>query len=163
MSYVRPMWRVLILLPLLGCDGESAGKDGESACEPGGDPTLRIGTGTVSFEDVPDEGFELIHGSQGGFHIEIALEATHLAAEGQVGGTMTGTIDGEVMAQATPWLAFRCDADTRLISSGSILVYDATPEELHGQTTTVEVEVNDEAGTLVDATVTADIYDPALD
>src|SRR5689334_1921019 len=49
----------------------------DDGCALAGEPTLVIGTGESAFEPVEDS-VELVHGPQGGYHVYVALEATHI-------------------------------------------------------------------------------------
>ena len=150
MMTARMGWVGLTLLG--GCSG---GAPTSEACEPGAEPTLTIGLGVGGFTPIEDGEFPLVHGPQGGFHLEIGLSATHLDTSDLVTGHLEGTIDGVLYASADPWLDFRCDeAQGSLISWGTRLIYDATPEFLDGQVTTVTAEVSDLQGTKVSATQT---------
>jgi hypothetical protein len=144
-------------LVLIGCDG----KDRGPACLPGDDPTLTIGLGLGEYTPIPDGGeFPLVHGPQGGYHLEIGLLATHLDASDLVVGHLEGTLDGEPFAAADPWLDFRCDnVHGGLAAYGSRLIYEATPEFLDGKVTEVYAEVTDQRGATVSTTATFTIRD----
>ncbi len=56
------------------------GTTGDDACAAGDAPTLTLGKGELEYTSLDDSAAELIHGPQGGYHINIALQATDLAA-----------------------------------------------------------------------------------
>lgn len=145
---------------LVACSAAPGADD--DACLPGADPTLTIGLGIEAYSEIPNGGdFPLVHGPQGGFHLEIGLAAAHLDASDLMTGHLTGTIDGQVYAETAPWLDFRCELaeDPALTSWGTRLVYDATPDFLDGKVTTVTAEVTDASGTTVETTSTFTIRD----
>ncbi|MEQ1564265.1 MAG: hypothetical protein ABMA64_01415 [Myxococcota bacterium] len=133
------MWWVIGL----GCTG--GGGDG---CALDAEPTLTLGYGVGGYTPIPDGGeFPLVHGPQGGYHLELGLLATGLDATNLVVGHVEGTLHGEPFASADPWLDFRCDdALGGLVSYGTRLIYDAQPSALDGQPTEVTVEVADPRG-----------------
>lgn len=128
-------------------------------CQLGAEPTLEIGLGIGEYAPVPDGGeLPLVHGPQGGYHLEIGLQATHIDASTLVTGHLEGTIDGRRYAEIDPWLDFRC-GDDALSSWGTRLIYDAEPEFLDGKTTTVAAEVTDLEGTTIRTEATFVIRD----
>lgn len=144
-------------LLLIACSG---GKDDGGPCAPGPDPTLEIGIGVGGYTAVDNGEFPLVHGPQGGYHLEIGLRATHIDGSDLVTGHLDGLIDGERYATIDPWLDFRCEeAEGALVSWGTRLIYDATPEFLDGKLTDVSAEVTDLAGTTVSASATFTIRD----
>lgn len=150
-------------LALGACDGGGGGGR-DDGCVPGDTPTLEVGGGTGGFQPIADGGdIGLVHGPQGGFHLEIGLRATHLDTSDLVTGSLVGTIDGEVFAAAEPWLDFRCNVDAApdgaLESWGTLLVYGSTPDFLDGKVTVVDAEVTDLQGTIVRTTATFTIRD----
>lgn len=145
----------------VACDGGTTTTSTLGGCETGAAPTLQIGVGLDGYEPLDEMGhFPLIHGPQGGFHLEIGLEATHLDSSDLALGHMTGTIDGTIYADSEPWIDFRCQtaSDTQQ-AYGMLLIYDSTPDFLDGKTTEVSVEVTDIAGNTVSATRTFVIED----
>ncbi|MEQ1502426.1 MAG: hypothetical protein ABMB14_09350 [Myxococcota bacterium] len=150
------MW----LLAVLACDG--AGDPCAPSPSKGDGPTLEIGLGVGGFTPIGDGTFPLVHGPQGGFHLEIGLLATGLdtgdpAGGDLVTGALSGVIDGQTYAETAPWLEFVCDeAAGGLVSYGTRLIYDATPEFLDGKVTEVHASVSDLRGVevAVDATFT---------
>lgn len=146
----------MFLAWLWACTGESSGP-----CAPGPDPTLEIGLGLGEYTPIPDGGeFPLIHGPQGGYHLEIGLRATFVDGSDLVSGELVGTIDGVEHARATPWVDLRCDdAGEALTSWGTLLIYDQTPDFLDGKTTVITARLTDLEGTTVEATSTFVIRD----
>lgn len=141
-----------------GCTG---GGGADRDCVPGKDPSLEIGVGLGGYEALADGGeFPLIHGPQGGYHLEIGLLARRIDGDDLISGELTGSIDGVVLARTSPWLDFRCDEDVGgLTSWGTRLIYEETPEFLDGKTTVVTARVTDLEGTTVEATSTFVIRD----
>ena len=128
-----------------------SGRDGE-ALPPRRPAHARNGLGLDGYSEIPEGGdLPLVHGQQGGFHLEIGLAATHLDASALVTGRLVGTIDGEVYAEVAPWLDFRCE-DGMQVSWGTRLIYDATPSFLDGRETEITAEVTDASGTTVETT-----------
>lgn len=107
---------------------------------------------------------ELFHGPQGGFHVVIALEAIFLElGDSRLSGHITGTIDGVILADTAPLLDFRCNPETDTLQSvGTLLIWDAQPEDLDGKTAQIEASVTDALGRVVTATAEATIFDPNL-
>ena len=133
------------------------------ACKKGPDPTLQIGLGVEGYSELQDE-FPLVHGPQGGYHLEIGLLATHIDASDLVTAHIEGTLDGEPYVETDPWLDFRCDEEQGgLISWGTRLIYGAppevTPEMLDGESTEVTVTVTDLSGDKLTASSTFTIRD----
>jgi hypothetical protein len=130
-------------------------------CSAEAEPELVIGYGVGGYAPIDDGGgFPLVHGPQGGFHLEIGLLARGIDAENLVVGHLEGTIGGELLAEADPWFEFTCDPELGgLVSYGTRLVYDSTPDWLDGKVTDVTVELNDPDGGLLDAASTFVIVD----
>ena len=150
-------WGLLPLL-LVGC---GAG-DPQGDCALSDDPTLEIGAGATTFETLQDgDPIELVHGPQGGYHLEIALRGFGIDGSDLVAGSMSGTIGGQGLASSKPWLDFRCNAETGTLDAlGTNLIYDAQPADLDGQTTEVLISITDASGTVVEDTATLLIEDP---
>jgi hypothetical protein len=135
-------------------------------CEVGAPPSLSIGTGEFSFEelDAIDPELELVHGPQGGFHVVIGLSAQHLDASAKLVAEMTGTVNGLELARTSPYLTFRCNGAAGAQQSwGSLLIFDAMPEDLDDQQVEVAVQLTDQSGQTVSASTAARICDPTLD
>jgi hypothetical protein len=149
------------LLLLLACGG-----DGDSAfelCPLDDEPTLAIGGGTGAFQALADgDTITLVHGPQGGYHLELGLRATGFDASTLAPGSFQGSIDGQIAADSTPWLEFRCNADTGTADAwASNLIYDLTPQELDNMTTEITASVVDASGQEFTAALSLIIDDPA--
>ncbi|MEZ5397890.1 MAG: hypothetical protein R2724_34700 [Bryobacterales bacterium] len=147
----------LALLLVAACHGEAdpCAPCASRRCEPG----LAIGDGTDGYAPIADGGeVVLVHGPQGGFHVEVGLLATHLDVSTLVTGHLAATVDGEELARVDPWLDFQCGADG-LEAVGARLVYAGTPETLVGRRTRITARVVDLAGTVVEAEGTYGIVD----
>ena len=114
------------------------------------EPTLRIGLGYDNgYQDVDEGGsFPLIYGPQGGYHLEIGLFASGIAADELLSGEVRGYVDGEEMASAFPRLDLRC-VRTGRESYGTLLVYNALPDDLDGKETRITVSITTSDGTVV--------------
>lgn len=136
-------------------------------CRPGSDPpTLEIGSGEERFESIDGDEprLEIIHGPQGGWHGAVALDATGLDGGALMGSHMLGWIDGVLHADTQPWVNMRCNPRTGTLQSwNNLLIWDVPPEELHGRTAQIEVEVTDSDGRTADDTVEVVLWDPLLD
>ena len=134
-------------------------------CAAGDTPELEIGTGEVAFEPLDDDPvMELIHGPQGGYHVLVGLSARFLSIEGTVTGTIEGSIGGEVLARAAPYLELRCNgAEGASQSWGTRLIWDSTPEALNGQEAEISATLTDALGNSASANTTALIWDPTLE
>lgn len=156
---------LLFLLWACAPSEDTATPSNTDPCEPGDAPTLEIGKGELSYTPMEsDDGLiELVHGPQGGFHLALSLQATFLDDSGPAVGHITGSIDGEILADISPYLNFRCDGPQGVeVAWGALLVYDAQPTDLDGKETIITATVTDAAGTTLTATTTAIIFDPNL-
>lgn len=135
--------------------------DGVDPCSPDAAPGLTIGYGVAGYTPIDDGGeLPLVHGPQGGYHLEIGLLARGIDTSDLVIGHLEGAIGGETYASEDPWLDFRCDEDAGgLVAWGARLVYASTPEFLDGKETTVVARVDDPTGESVDARATFTIRD----
>ncbi len=168
--------RWMLLWPLLiGCgdEGGGGGQQGRhDACAPeDGAQEIEIGAGTTGFLSLSDgDEIELVHGPQGGYHLEIGLRGRHLDNSDLNGdgvpeflaGSLQGYIDGELLANTLPWFDFRCH-DKGQDSFGTLLIYAALPEELHLRQTTIMASVTDVSGNMVESEATFLIVDPMLE
>ncbi|MCK6522379.1 hypothetical protein L6R49_13180 [Myxococcota bacterium] len=148
------------------CFGCTEAEPPGDPCLPGESPTLRLGTGELAYEALPDAGatLEVIHGPQGGVHTLIGLAATYADASDLWTAHLTGTIDGVLAAEAFPYLEARCNGGAgELQTWGTLLVWELSPEELDGATAEVHAEVTDAAGASLTATLTATLFDPTLE
>ena len=160
---MRPTLKLLPLGLLLACVDEPPPGD---PCLPGEAPTLRLGTGELAYEALPEQGasLEIIHGPQGGVHVLIGLAAAYADASDLWTAHLTGRIDGAVAAEAFPYLEARCNgAAGELQTWGTFLVWELSPEALDGATAVIDAEVTDAAGTALTASLTASLFDPTLE
>ncbi len=142
-------------------DAATDAVDGDG-CAVGGAPTLTIGTGETAYAALGDT-LELVHGPQGGYHVLIGFEATHLDTSAFAIGLVEGTIGGEIVARTAPYLDFRCNPETGTLQSwGTLLIYPLLPEELDNEETHLTATVTDAAGLEVVAERTTVIDDPLL-
>lgn len=152
---------------LLSACGDEVVHDTASgdACLAGPTPTLTVGKGELGYEAVDgDASAELIHGPQGGYHIYIALQATDMDPSTDWLVSMTGTVDGELLAEGSRYVTMRCNPSVSALQAwGLYLIFDAQPEELHGRSAVVEVTATDAAGTKASDDATFSIFDPSLE
>jgi len=151
---------LLCTVGLFSCAAEQTETLNLPICRTGDSPSLSIGEGIARYEP-RDEGatIGLVHGPQGGFHIEVGLEATYLDASEFLRGDIVVSIDDEIRAYAKPWLDFTC-TEEGLRSFGTLLIFDgATPEALDGQVVDIEATVTDALGVRVTAQTTLVIED----
>ena len=155
---------------LLACTGTPAGDDTAaeaSPCEAGDNPTLTIGTGEYSYEEMaPGTELELIHGPQGGYHVILAVEATYLDASSRWTAKLVGTLDGVEAAHTWPYVDARCNESRGTLQGWNLfLIFDEgwAPEDIHDRDAEVDVTVTDAAGTPVSASTSIHIWDPTLE
>lgn len=128
-------------------------------CEPSASPTLEIGEGTSDYSPMGAE-IPLYHGPQGGYHLVLSFRATNLDDSGPAEGHLVGTVGGLPLADVVRFLNFRCDPTNGAEEAwGALLTYDALPEELDGQKTTIAATVTDASGTVATASVVVTIMD----
>lgn len=161
-----PLWPAAAAAALVvalgpGCD--PAANPGDP-CSAGDAPELEVGKGGLSFSPMDDgEAIELVHGPQGGYHVEVALRAKWIDASHTLLGHFEGEIDGQVLATAEAWLDFRCNGEAGALDSfGTLLIWDAVPEDLDGRTATIRVEVTDASDRVIAASAETVIEDPLL-
>jgi hypothetical protein len=127
----------VLIATMLGCADENRPTKSQHPCAEGPTPTLTVGHGDLEFMEItdPDTPVELIHGPQGGFHSNIALRAQFVDPNSSYRLELDGTIGEQPLAYTVPWVGFDCvENNTILESTGSFLIWDAQPEDLHGQT-----------------------------
>ncbi len=146
---------------------QDTSSEDEDPCTPGAHPTLRVGFGGLEYQDLDPSGddlAELIHGPQGGYHINMALAATGLDSSTPWAIELEGTIDGQPIGDTRPLATMRCNrAEDELQAWGLLLIWDAVPADLHDRMTEVTATVVDSAGTSLSATGTVRIWDPELE
>ena len=155
------MSRFATLLLLAGCPKDDVAPESVDPCLPSYSPSVELGTGGTAFVSLDDSNnaFELIHGTQGGYHLLISTSVVGLEGEAPVAATIVGSIDGTELARSTPWLNMRCNSGVGLQSWGTFLIYDDTPEALTGQNTLIEIELEDVDGRTVSDSATVLIVD----
>ena len=169
------MFKLLLPLMIIGCaEDKSASSDTGSApaateddpCLPGDAPTLEVGHGELGFESLGDgtTQSELIHGPQGGYHTNIAISATHLDASHHWTVELEGWIGNEMVGHTFPIAKLRCNrADDALQAWSLLLIWEAEPAELHGQTADIIVTTEDASLTQITAEQSLVIWDPELE
>lgn len=125
--------------------------------------SLELGAGEEAFAAVEDGDHALlVHGPQGGYHLDVALAATGLVEVDRVEVLLVGTLDGVERARTPAVPTFRCDAPTgRWLAWGMRLVYDAQPEELDERDTVVRATLAGPDGPL-ESSRTVHIVDPLV-
>lgn len=143
-------------------DADTAAADGDQdPCAPGSNPAAQIGHGQSSFVPLQDQEAELIYGVQGGFHIVTGVRATGLDSSDGAVARLRGIVGGRELGSSAPFADLRCRPDgSGLEALGLLLIWDVTPEQLHQQIATVELELTDAVGTVVTATAETLIVDP---
>lgn len=160
--------RSLLALPwLLACTEPVDDTAMTDPCAPGETPGLTIGKGELAFESLEgDPETELIHGPQGGYHVNLAFEAIHLDPSAQWTFEMTGRFDGEPWAENSRYVTMRCNPSVPALQAWGVFLIaedEFEPEDLHGRHSTVEVSATDGTGATVSAETEIDIFDPALE
>ncbi len=141
---------------LTGCGPTSQG------CPVDVEPTLELGVGTDDFTPIDDAEFaELVHGSQGGYHIDLAFRAEGLNTKQLVQATGTGAIEGQDLGSLTAWLQFKCEAPVAEAVAAR-LIFDAQPEDLDGRVVDIVVDLVDLDQTEFSASGSVLIEDPTL-
>jgi len=144
-----------MLFALLACT--STGDTGTDPCGLEGEPTLRIGTGEVIFEELPEGPVELIYGPQGGYHVVLALEATHFPLDEQLVAGLSGTVDGVEVAHTQPFVTLRCNAAAGAQQAWNLfLILDEglLPEDVHGRDMAISARLT---GSTAESSASADI------
>ena len=138
-----------------------AGSNGADACAIGPSPQVQIGHGDGSFVPFGMEPAEIVYGVQGGTHIVVGLQASGLDSTDLAEARLTAFADGEQVGGSVPYAELRCLADGSAQQAlGLLLLWDATPDMLHMQTVTIELELTDAVGTVVSASADTLIIDP---
>lgn len=164
---MRTTTLLLPLIPLFalataGCPPAPAG------CEPSDvAPTLELGKGETGYDAMGDgDGtIEVINGPQGGYHVEIGLEATGLDDSERWAVVLSGTAD-DFEASSSPYVTMRCNNETGTLQSwGHLLIWDLdlTIEDgtdLDGLVADIHGTATDAAGTVIEADVTVELSYP---
>ena len=147
--------------------GVDGGGHGSDPCLPGEDPTFTLGKGELEYQELDaDDGMaELIHGPQGGYHLNLAVHATFLDPDEPWVARLEGTIDGELVGATSPYVTARCNREANALQGwGLLLIWDTTdPTELHGRVTTIEATITDAAGTVLSDSGDVEIFYPELE
>jgi hypothetical protein len=112
---------------------------------------LEIGKGSDGFHAIDEGGrtLTLVHGAQGGFHVDLALQARAMDASEPWEGTLVGTVEGETRGEEHPYLDMRCNGPENALQVWGVrLVWDVEdPAEMDDVLVDIEVSVLDAAGT----------------
>ena len=127
----------------------------------GPEPPLELGHGLTTFEPLEAHPAELIYGVQGGFHIVLGVTATHIDTSDLSVVRLTGTIDDEQVGFTAPYAELACAGDHQE-SLNLLLIWDSTPEFLHGKTAHVQAELTDPGGQIYRAEGDVVIDDPTM-
>ena len=169
------MSKLLATLLLIGCAADKPSDTGsesdespavEDPCLPSDTPTLEVGHGELGFESLGDGTVksELIHGPQGGYHNNIAISATGLDGNHHWTVELEGWIGNNRVGHTFPIAKMRCNrADNALQAWSLLLIWDAVPADLHGQTADIIATTEDPQGTRVSAEQSLIIWDPELE
>ena len=110
-------------------------------------PSLELGWGAARFEALDDSALQLVRGSQGGIHLDLAVRARFLDGASPWAGRLTGHLDGAMAAQSEPSLRMRCNPVEDSLDAWAVrLVWDVEPEDLHGREVDLQAEVTDSSG-----------------
>jgi hypothetical protein len=154
-----------LLLLLAACPGSD-----DDPCKPGADPTFLLGDGRDAFTDVEDGAtVDLVHGPQGGTHLELGVAGTFLPGSKRTGvawlrAVATGTVLGDEVAASNLSLGMRCDPPQgRVESWTNTLVLDVPSDQVHDQDMFVEVDLLDDREAIAaSASLTFHVLDPEL-
>ncbi len=123
---------------------------------------MTIGKGVTSFNSLDDGGrnMPMIFGSQGGFHLDTALEVTGMSPARDAEVTLLGTVDGREVSESFPLARFTCDAEADALQAwGLRLILFETPSTLNGELLTIDASLTDERGETVAATASDIVID----
>ncbi|MCB9665318.1 MAG: hypothetical protein H6732_14500 [Alphaproteobacteria bacterium] len=142
---MRSLW-----IPVLACIVACAEAEADLCAS--SEAGVQLGSGEDAFVPMDDgDDALLVHGPQGGYHLDVGLAATGLVQTDRVLATLTGTLDDVELARVVVPVTFRCDAPTgRWLAWGMRLVYGAQPEELDERDTVVRVALEGPDGILED-------------
>jgi len=131
-------------------------------CAPGDRPSIEVGHGELEFEPFDAHPAELVYGVQGGYHITVGVRGVYTDNTDVSVLRMTGFIDGEELAFSAPYVELRC-IEERQEATNMLLIWDTTPDVLHGKTALVRAELTDAAGAVHVAEGEVVIDDPTMD
>lgn len=156
---------MLFLLLTIAC---SAGLDDtaeyQDPCIAGTRPVLDLGIGELNYNSLEQvsEQAELIHGPQGGYHINVALQAKRLDPSTPWLARLTGSFDGAPLGTTQPYVTMRCNTAAEALQAwGLLLIWDegTLPVDIVGRQADIQVELTDSAGTEMSATGQVTIID----
>ena len=144
-------WVLGLTCGLLGCADPSG-----PACE-AGEPSLTIGRDGLEFEPLStgDE-LTLVHGVQGGYHTDLALELRGLGESPTL--ELVGEVEGVRLADDFVAIDGVC-VDDRVVVTDVRLVWAAEPDLLDGASAWIEVRATGSNGQMVSDQVTIVIVD----
>jgi len=132
-------------------------------CIPGESPATELGKGAIEYLDL-DQGersLDLVFGSQGGFHVDLALQGTGLDvgqddtgrnAREDIEVTLEGRMGGTVIGRSVPFATFRCNNSANALQAwGLRLIMDEPPSVLNGQMIDISASLTDGSGDMVSA------------
>lgn len=131
-------------------------------CMPGDRPSIEVGHGEVVFEPFDAHPAELVYGVQGGYHINVGVRGVYTDNTDVSVLRMTGFIDGEELAFSAPYVELRC-IEEQQEAVNLLLIWDTTPDVLHGKTALIRAELTDAAGDIYTAEGEVVIDDPTMD
>lgn len=142
-----------LLVVLLACDGDG---DDAAACMDG-PPSVALGRPQpfVALSDA--DTVELVHGPQGGYHINLGVELRGLGEDPLL--ELFGELDGIRLAEDVVAAAGTC-VDGRVVLEDLWLIWAATPEQLDGASVRVEIRATSSEGDSVAQVVELVIDDP---
>lgn len=144
-------------------DATTGGEPPEAdACMPGDRPSIEVGHGEVVFEPFDAHPAELVYGVQGGYHINVGVRGVYTDNTDVSVLRMTGFIDGEELAFSAPYVELRC-IEEQQEAVNLLLIWDTTPDVLHGKTALIRAELTDAAGDVYVAEGEVVIDDPTMD
>lgn len=141
-----------------------AGGSGGGRCEPGGDPTVLVGSGQSDYHEVEDgDVLQVEAGPQGGYHVWVAARMKNISQSGSV-TELTGTFVDVDYTPAPMSVIFTFDPD----EGGFCKVYglrfrlddaDHPIETLLGKSLNLTVTVTDQDGDTASSTRTIKLSD----
>jgi hypothetical protein len=165
---------VLLATAMAGCTSDDAGGGGEPDAGPPGDamaamPRVELGTGGASYREIATTGatLELVHGPQGGFHVDVAVRFWDVEPD----GTILGYVGRDTATDTVITLPSRFELSARRVvregdhwvRAGDILVFDAmSPDAVVGKTVEITATLEPTAGAPVTDTRTIVVVDDGM-
>jgi hypothetical protein len=118
-------------------------------CRPSDEPTLEVGLGEYFFTPMTDP-IPFVQGAQGGYHVAMAVRTTGLEMGGLGAVDLVGVVDGETVADVSPWLRLVCEDEAQQ-AAGLLMIFDVGPEALGGAVLEGSVTARDVDGREVSA------------